>query len=66
MQHGSMVVVPAPRGREELDPEIARQVLEKTVFLPLYPQMPQSSLEKMARLLSTAFEPAHSSTADAL
>ena len=66
MQHGSMVVVPAPEGREELDPEIARQVLEKTVFLPLYPQMPQSSLKKMAGLLSTAFEPAHSSTADAL
>ena len=66
MQHGSMVVVPAPEGREEIEPEIARQVLEKTVFLPLYPQMPQVSLEKMAGLLRAAFEPAHSSTADAL
>ena len=64
-QHGSMVVVPVPEGREELDAVMARQVLEKTVFLPLYPQMPQSSLEKMAGLLRAAFEPAQSSAAAA-
>jgi len=59
MQQGSMVVVPAPDQYPELDPVVARQVLEKTVFLPLYPQMPQSSLDKMVGLLeSLSVEPA--------
>jgi perosamine synthetase len=59
MQQGSMVVVPAPEQYPELDPVVARQVLEKTVFLPLYPQMPQSSLDKMVGLLeSLSVEPA--------
>ena len=59
MQQGSMVVVPTPGQYPELDPVVARQVLEKTVFLPLYPQMPQSSLDKMVGLLeSLSVEPA--------
>ena len=65
MQHGSLVIVPSPEGREELDATTARQVLEKTVFLPLYPQMPQSSLRKMAALLKGAFEPAQPSAVEA-
>ena len=65
MQHGSLVIVPPPEGREELDATTAREILEKTVFLPLYPQMPRSSLRKMAALLKRVFEPSQLSAVEA-
>ena len=53
MQYGSMVAVPAPAGRPELEADTARHILAKTVFLPLYHQMPRASLLRMAYLLNS-------------
>ena len=50
-QGQSLCVVAAPAERPELDPTDARDVLEKVVFLPLYPEMPKRAVRKMARVL---------------
>jgi dTDP-4-amino-4,6-dideoxygalactose transaminase len=47
----SLSVVPAPVGRESLDPREARQILARTVYVPVYPELPERELEAMADVL---------------
>lgn len=47
-QGQSLCIVDAPAGRAELAATDARAMLEKTVFLPLYPDLPVRSLLQMA------------------
>ena len=41
----------APAGREALEPREARAMLARTVYLPVYPELPQRRLDELARLL---------------
>ena len=50
-QGQSMIVVPPPPDRPELDPRAARDGMAKIVYLPFYPEMPTRSLERMAKVL---------------
>ena len=51
-QRGSMVVVPTPEDRPELNPTHAEQLINKIVFIPLYPALPKSALQKMADVVN--------------
>ena len=44
----SVKAIPAPIDRPELDPMWARYVMERLVFLPAYPEMPDGSLTRLA------------------
>ncbi|MBI5363195.1 MAG: DegT/DnrJ/EryC1/StrS family aminotransferase [Planctomycetes bacterium] len=51
-----------PPGREALEPREARAALARTVYLPVYPELPERKLEELAQLLresasSTAVAP---------
>ncbi len=48
---GSMAAVSAPANRPEWEPALARRLLDGTVFLPLYPEMPNAEVERMADTL---------------
>jgi hypothetical protein len=50
-QGASLWVVEPPEGRPELEPAKAREAVAKTVYLPLYTQMPMRALERMAQAL---------------
>lgn len=43
--------VAAPEGREELEPEIAAQALKDMIVVPCYPGMPDSELEREAKVI---------------
>jgi hypothetical protein len=43
--------VPAPPGRPESEPRAAQEVLARTVYVPLYPEMPGRAIERLARVL---------------
>lgn len=47
-QGESLCLVQAPDDRPELSPHIARQLLDNMVFVPVYPQMPDRELSRMA------------------
>jgi dTDP-4-amino-4,6-dideoxygalactose transaminase len=40
-----------PVDRQELDPSAARDALDRMIYLPCYPEMPNRALEQMARVL---------------
>ena len=48
---GSMTTVKASQDRPELEPARAQRLLEETVFLPLYREMPQAEVERMAEVV---------------
>jgi dTDP-4-amino-4,6-dideoxygalactose transaminase len=50
-QGASLWVVDPPESRPELEPASARRAVDKTVYLPLYTQMPMRALERMAQAL---------------
>jgi perosamine synthetase len=47
----ALVAVPAPKGRESLDPVHARQALSGSLCLPMYPEMPEAEVERLGRVL---------------
>jgi hypothetical protein len=51
-QGRSLIAVPAPDSREELDPVTARKVLESIVYLPCYSEMTPAAVERLARLVA--------------
>ncbi len=50
-QRGRLVVVSDGQGRAELSCPEARRLLEETVFLPVYPELPISEVERMCDVL---------------
>jgi perosamine synthetase len=48
----SVCAVPAPANRPEADPDHARRMMSSLVFLPVYPELPTGSLD---RLVEAAF-----------
>ncbi len=58
-QGQSMATVPTPADRPELAPRLAANSLAKMVYLPMYPEMPEQALERMAQVvLAVAQRPA--------
>jgi dTDP-4-amino-4,6-dideoxygalactose transaminase len=53
----SMRPVEPPADRPELDPRIARGLLENIVYLPVYAGMPESEIRRMASVLSPLLIP---------
>lgn len=49
--HGSMTTVKASQDRPNLEPARAQRLLEETVFLPFYREMPQAEVERMAEVV---------------
>ncbi len=47
-QGESLCLVEAPEDRPWLSPDTAKQLLETMVFVPMYPQMPDAELSRMA------------------
>jgi dTDP-4-amino-4,6-dideoxygalactose transaminase len=43
----ALVAVPAPEGRPDADPVAARRLLERIVFLPVYPELPERELVRL-------------------
>ena len=43
----ALVAVPAPPGRPEAEPVAARRILERVVFLPVYPELPDRDLRRL-------------------
>lgn len=50
--------VPAPEDRPELEPHVAADLLGKLVVLPCYDSMPDSELQRMAKLVRRLVPPA--------
>ncbi len=50
-RRSSLIAVPAPADRAELEPSAARELLAHVVFLPAYAGIPDTALEQMAALL---------------
>ncbi len=48
----ALTFVPAPGGRPETDPVVARRLLTRVVCLPVYPELPEAALRRL--LLFTA------------
>lgn len=53
-QVATLSALPAPAGREDLDPREARQTLARMVYLPVYPELPARRIEELAELLRDA------------
>jgi perosamine synthetase len=51
-QGQSLVVVPMPDDRPELDPVVARKVLSGIVFLPCYADMNNRAIERLAQIVA--------------
>lgn len=49
--HGSMTTAAAPQDRPDLEPAQAQRLLDETVFLPLYREMPPAEVERMAEVI---------------
>jgi hypothetical protein len=47
----TLATVPAPDGRPESEPRAAQEVLGRTVYVPLYPEMPGRAIERLAHVL---------------
>jgi perosamine synthetase len=47
----ALVAVPAPPGRPEADPVAARRMLERIVFLPVYPELPDRALRRLLQTM---------------
>jgi dTDP-4-amino-4,6-dideoxygalactose transaminase len=47
----SVKAIAAPEGRPELEPERARRVMSRLVFLPAYPELPAGTLDALAEAL---------------
>lgn len=52
-QGQSLTIVPPPDDHPELEPSIARQVLDGVVFLPCYPEMSMAAVERLAELVAS-------------
>jgi dTDP-4-amino-4,6-dideoxygalactose transaminase len=52
----SMCVVQPPADRPQQRAIVAEQILPRIVYLPLYPQMPEPELERMASVLHRVAE----------
>lgn len=50
-QAATLRCVPAPAGRPESEPRAAQEILSRTVYVPLYPEMPQGAIQRLARVL---------------
>jgi len=50
-QGQSMCVVQPPKGRPQLQARAAQQILDQTVYLPFYPEMPERAFRRMADLV---------------
>ncbi|WP_166829285.1 aminotransferase class I/II-fold pyridoxal phosphate-dependent enzyme [Thalassoroseus pseudoceratinae] len=50
-QGESLCVVNTPKDRPELDPAVSRQLLERLVYLPLYPALTESACDQMAKIV---------------
>ena len=48
----ALVAVPAPEGRPDAEPAVARRMLERIVFLPVYPELPDAELGRLVALLA--------------
>jgi perosamine synthetase len=48
----SLTVVPAPLERPDIDPQTARAVMDRIVFLPCYAEMPSDAVARLADLLA--------------
>lgn len=55
-QGQSLVVVPPPDGRPELDPVVARRVLNGIIFLPCYPEMNCQAVARIARVVAREYK----------
>jgi dTDP-4-amino-4,6-dideoxygalactose transaminase len=53
-QAATLRAVPAPAGRPESEPRAAQEILSRTVYIPLYPEMSARAIERLARLLPAA------------
>jgi dTDP-4-amino-4,6-dideoxygalactose transaminase len=51
-RYGSLEVLPAPAGRDDLDCVSARALLDQIVFLPCYPELPKEALRRICAVLS--------------
>lgn len=51
----SMEVIEAPAGREEIEPTRASEIYLRMVYLPVYPEMGETEILQMARILSEQF-----------
>ncbi|HEV3339962.1 MAG TPA: DegT/DnrJ/EryC1/StrS family aminotransferase [Pirellulales bacterium] len=51
-QGRSLIAVPPPAGRPDLDPVTARQVLERVVYLPCYSEMTPAAVKRLTRLIA--------------
>lgn len=54
----TMSALPAPPGREALEPREAQRLLARLIYLPVYPELPQRRVEEMARILRRSTQPA--------
>jgi dTDP-4-amino-4,6-dideoxygalactose transaminase len=50
-QVATMKSVPAPQGRSELAPRQAEEMLKTMVYLPVYPELPDEELQRLAGVL---------------
>jgi dTDP-4-amino-4,6-dideoxygalactose transaminase len=50
-QAATLRALPAPPGRPESEPRAAQEILSRTVYVPLYPEMPARAIERLARVL---------------
>src|SRR5579859_1049324 len=48
----SVSAIPAPAGRPDLEPVLAREAMSRLVFLPAYPELPSGSLERIANAVA--------------
>jgi dTDP-4-amino-4,6-dideoxygalactose transaminase len=55
-QAATLRSVPAPPGRPGSEPRCAQESLSRTVYVPLYPEMPARAVERLARVLLEAAE----------
>lgn len=56
-QVATMKAVPAPAGRPELAPRKAEELLRRMVYLPVYPELPEAELERLAGVLLRCARP---------
>ena len=53
-QAATLRCVPAPAGRPESEPRAAQEILARTLYVPLYPEMSARAIERLARVLLDA------------
>ena len=55
-QGDSMRIIEKPLGSPAIEPERARDLLERMVYVPMYPELTISAVEKMAKTLLQFFQ----------